>query len=213
MTDNYYYQITAQRGLEKEYNQITNAANQVIQPPSSGRYAALYFLAIVGDIVDFFPGVSFFVDLILFIPFAMLGHSASKKTDAMHEFTGNLVSKVEQIENTILALRRNYALVLKTARKFRPLRKVAAKISKSLKFGKRSKVFMKIFGSAIIDLVPYLGIIPFRTLSVYSSKKEEKEAYELAVNEILPAYAVAAQERAVEIQELNEIMATEAIAE
>ena len=212
--DQYYYDLAYARSQQREQREVQDTANRVVKPPSGTRYAFLYALAIVGDLMDLavFTGIgaiiSFIVDLFIGAILFFAGRASRDRIKGMNVFQDSLHQYVQNMERKIIAYRNAYAKILRASRKVKILRKPVRKIA--LRFAKlRRSVVRSPYGRTIAaivaDLIPILDLVPWRTINIYMMKKQEMLAFQDAQN-MLPEYMGA---KADEIEAANDLQEAE----
>ncbi|MBI2670268.1 MAG: hypothetical protein HYX20_03955 [Candidatus Yanofskybacteria bacterium] len=212
--DQYYYDLAYARGQQQEQREIQDTANRVIKPPSGTLYFFLYCLAGIGDILDWLTLtgigaiVSFIVDLFIGIILFFAGRAARDRIKTMNEFQDGLHGHIQNIERKIVAYRNAYAKILRVSRKVKilrkPVRKLALRFARLRKSVARSPLGRTI-AAIIADLIPFLDLMPWRTINIYMMKKQEMQAFQDAQN-MLPEYMEA---KADEIEAANDLQEAE----
>lgn len=197
------YALAEDRAARAGDTIIRNLASE-IRPPGKFRYYVGFFFSIAGDLLDavafilvFFYGVGiplgWVIDLIIDIPLLLVGFKTNKEIKKMGQANSTIVEKINLIDQKISQYRSTYALALRSARKVKALRKPVRKVARRIKQVRKVITGNPIgrFVTAIVaDLIPGLDLVPFRTLAMRQSYKQEKEAYEAfqeALNEDYPA--------------------------
>ncbi len=196
----------------KELVEIQTEADRSVKPPSGVLYFFLYGFSIAGDIIDLadFTGigiiVSFVVDIFIGIVLFFAGRAARDRIKSMNQFQDSLHRHIEKIERRIVTLRNAYARALKVSRKVKflrkPVRKLALRLSRIRKSITRNPL-TRTMAATILDLIPYVGIFPWRTISIYMMKRDEMRAFQEAQG-MLPEYQAAKEEEAAEASQLAE---------
>ena len=207
MSDQYYNELTYARNTESREENIKTP-----KPPSKVKYGAMFLLSGIGDIVDLANltgagiAVSIIVDIIVGFLLFVIGWATNTKIKKMSNLSKDLAEKITSIQNRITSIRNTYATAIKTGRKLRMLRKPIRVVAKSL--GKVRKVIfrnplLKNVTAIILDFIPYLDLLPWRTVGVYLTYKDEKVTYQQAVKEMIPGYVAAKEEEAQEVENFN----------
>ena len=214
--DQYYHDLAYARAQQKETGEIKDIAKKTVRPPSGGTYAFLYGLAILGDLIDLLDLtgigalISFIVDLFIGAILFFTGRAARDRMRSMNEFQDSLHGHIERLEKKIVAYRNAYARILRVSRKVKilrkPVRKLALKLSRLRKSVVRSPLG-RTMAAAGLDLVPFLGLVPWRTWSIYMLRRDEMRAFEEAQS-MLPEYM---STKADEIEANNDLQEAETI--
>ncbi|MEX2053288.1 MAG: hypothetical protein WD898_03635 [Candidatus Paceibacterota bacterium] len=196
----------------KELVEVQSEADRVVKPPSGVLYFFLYGFSIIGDIIDLadFTGVgaavSFVVDIFIGIILFFAGRAARNRIETMNKFQDEIHGHIQNIERRVVSLRNNYVRAIKISRKIKPLRKPVRKlvlrVSKLRKSIARNPMTRTMI-AVVADLIPFLGIIPWRTINIYLMKRDEMRAFQEA-QEMLPEYEAAREEEMAEANQLSE---------
>ncbi|MEK7151477.1 MAG: hypothetical protein AAB784_02060 [Patescibacteria group bacterium] len=215
MPDDQYYQALAYaRNQQKELREVQDIFSQTVKPPSKSRYALLYGLAILGDVIDLtvFTGIgaviSFFIDIFIAIILFFAGKSASNRIKATNQFRDEMDGHIQRIEKKIIAYRNAYAKALRASRKIKILRKPIRKLAlgfKSLRGSITKNPMIRTAAAAIADIVPILDLVPWRTWSIYLLKRDEMLAFQEAQNMLSEYMSV----KTAELEATNELQEAE----
>ncbi|HEY4506616.1 MAG TPA: hypothetical protein VJH71_00395 [Candidatus Paceibacterota bacterium] len=211
--DQAYYNLSYSRSKQSESDELRRQADLKLKPPSGLFYGAMFSLSIIGDIIDIadVTGVgailSFIVDLIISVFMILTGRIAKSKTDSMQDFKNSVADKMEQVERKISAYRNAYAGVLRASRKIGPLRKPVRKMALQFSRFRKSVVrspFSRTILAVVADLVPFLGLVPWRTWNTYSIRRDELMIYN-ETKKMLSEYENLKQEEVVSLRDLREL--------
>jgi hypothetical protein len=190
----YQYSLAHYRAQRRELDEIKDASKEV-KPPSKLKYASLFVMSASLDIVDWLglTGIGLILTYALKIVFApilfMAGWGANSRIKEMNKFKSKAFAHIEAIEKRIIFYARNYQRALKLARRYKflrkPVRKVALRIARARKTAVRKvgqivsrNPLMKNMAAIIADFIPLIDIIPWRTLGIYLTYRDEKKTFE-----------------------------------
>jgi len=214
------YALMEDRLARREDREVDELSRQV-SPPNMTRYYIGFTLSVIGDLIDivafvliiaFGAGIplGWLVDILIDVPLLFLGFRSSKKLKEIGKSSNVITEKITIIDQKIAQYRNRYALILRTSRKIkalrRPVRQFARKARKVTKVLRRNPLGRLVAG-ILADLVPGLDLIPFRTIAMYQSYKDERESYETFRLLVGEDYTQAREE---EVGTLNDMLALEA---
>jgi len=187
----YYYakQLEHNRSITiPSSNKVKGLAEQ-LTPPSKIKYFFLLLLALIADLVDILGSltgigtvVSLIVDIIVSPIIFIASHGANSRIETARNITKEINKQLENMRRRINQIRKTYATAYRISKRL-GLRRTTSLIRKTSLGSKRmlmSAVRNPKIRSAlaiIADLVPFLDIIPFRSVSVLLTYRDEKKSY------------------------------------
>lgn len=210
------YDLAVARAQQREFFDVKARAS-VVRPPSKPKYAFLFLVALIGDLVDWLSLtgigliVTYLVDIFVGVVLLLAGVRANSKLKAIKKFQDEISQNLAHIERRLVFYAQNYRRALVASRKVkvlrRPVRQIALKISKLIKSVGRNPA-MKNMAAIVADLFPFLELVPWRTLSIYLTYRDESKTYEESLP-FIEEYALAKNEELTASQEYRQTMAEE----
>lgn len=215
--DQYYYDLAYARGKQREFSEFESTVKENVRMPSKFKYGALFALAGFADIVDLaeLTGIGIIlvwaVKLIVSPILFFAGFGANTRVKAMSQFQEGVGANIAELTQQAQTYARRYTTAIKFSRKTgilkKPVRKMALKITKARTVIMRNPAVKN--GIAVIaDLVPFLDLLPWRTIGIYLAYRDEKKTF-LEAKEIIPEYYAAKTEEIQAINDLQEVEITE----
>lgn len=197
--EEYAEQLALAQGIYQEVSRLEEAIEDGKQykRPSLIKYSVLYTLAITTDAVDLleFTGVGYFIakayklacnGAIIFI--LWLTNTKQKNAHQYTESLENIVSEAQANLAHYTRLTLRAAKIGKTAGKYIPvvgqrITKISSKVPRILVKIRRKAMknpVTKFFWASAADFVPFLDLVPWTTLGVWLSYRDEKSSYQQA---------------------------------
>lgn len=154
--------------------------------PSAIKYSILFFLSLTQDSVDLLDltGIGAFITTIASFVLSGLIIFIMWLTNTKYKRASNYTKELEEIVPVIqanIARATRVALnVSRVSRHIPGMKKVARHIprvlAKTRRFVRRSPL-TKVFVSNVLDIVPFLGLLPLSTISIFLAYRDERKVY------------------------------------
>jgi len=210
----YYYGLAHARGRQRELNEFETATKDTVKPPSKLKYGGLFALAGFADIVDLaeLTGIGIIlawaVKLIVSPILFFAGFGANARVKAMSQFQESVGANIAELTQRAQTYARRYTAAIKFSRKTgilkKPVKRMALKVAKARKAVMRNPA-VKNGVAVVVDLVPLLDLLPWRTIGIYLAYRDEKKTY-LETQEVIPEYYAAKVE---EMRASNDLQESE----
>ena len=188
-----------------------------LKAPSKLKYFFFGILAFMADIVDVIAAftvigiiLSFVVDLIVAPILFMAGFGANSRIKAMNNTIENMERYITRLGREVTRIRTIYAQAYKASRYIPGLRRIIRRSALAFRAVRLKTIRNPLFKNAAAiaaDLVPYLDIVPWRTVALYLTYKDEKKTYEEAMENMNLALAAENQVIQVEVEARQELLA------
>jgi len=174
-------QLEQQRNESIQELRELERLNDKLKPPSKFKYLIAYFLSILGDLCDLLEltiiGTAFTAILDIFLTLLLAGFGAAanksiKEIKKIHDYAS--LTKDKAIEKLSIKAVKNEMKELKSGIK---------ELGKSLSdLGKKNlntkNPMWKTLGASLLDFIPLIELLPWRTLNVRMVQSQEKKAYQ-----------------------------------
>ena len=191
--------------------------SQNLNPPSKLKYFFFGFIAFFADIVDVAAALtgigivfSLIVDIVVAPILFFAGWNANSRIKAIRKSADNIHIHIEKLGRRIIQIRNIYARSLRLARKIPVLRKSVRKVALAIRSARlkmaRNPLFKNV-AAITADLVPYLDLMPWRTVAIYLTYRDEKKSYEEILENVDLALAAENQVIQYELDSQREMLA------
>lgn len=195
----YARQLVYERFAIPQPSHTIKDLSEQTKPPSGLKYFFLFIVALIGDIIDILGSltgigtiVSFLADFIISPIIYMGSKGAYSRIQENQGIAETINNQIENISRKINQIRKSYIAAYRVSKRL-GLRKTTSFIRttslrlKRITLGVMKNPKVKTGIAIIADFIPFLDIFPFRSISVISTYRDEKNTYQQITESIKEA--------------------------